>query len=315
MESSLEPKRRLAGAFIFWLARAWGLLPVGLAQRVGSVFGLLVDLVPNREREVATVNLAACYPAKAPAERQRLRRDNLIELGRLFAEMPAAWFKPPGYWDRRIDSRDFEAHARLLLAAGKGMIVAAPHLGNWEISLIACARARLGAIIAMYRPPRQPALEPVLMAGREKGGAKLVPATAGGVRAVHAALRRGYLVGILPDQSPKIVDGRGAGVFAPFFGIPAFTMTLVSRLARRSGAPVVFIFAERLPRGRFRIRWCDAPAGIDGDDPVLAATALNAGVEQCVRLRPEQYLWSYKRFAPAPRGGRSLYARKRKARP
>lgn len=313
MESSLDPKRRLAGALILWLARAWSLLPVSLVQKIGSLFGVLSDVVPNRERDVATVNLAACFPEKAPEERRRLRRQVLVELGRLLFEMPAAWFKTPDYWETRIDSREFAVHAKSLLAAGKGLIVASPHLGNWEISLIAAAP--LGRITAMYRPPRQPVLEPLLMAGREKGGAKLVPATAGGVRTVHAALRRGHLVGILPDQSPKIVDGRGAGIFAPFFGHPAFTMTLVSRLARRSGAPVVFIFAERLAGGRFRIQWCDAPAGIDSAEPVHAATALNAGIEQCVRRRPEQYLWTYKRFAPAPPGARAFYSRKRKARP
>ena len=305
--------QRLAGTLILWLARSWSLLPVSLAQRIGVLFGLVVDLFPNRERDVAAINIAACFPDEAPADRKRLRRRVLAASGRLFCEMPATWFKPLSYWDKRVDSAGFEAHARTLLEAGKGLLVAAPHLGNWEITLIILTR--IAPVTAMYRPPRQQALEPLLMAGREKGGARMVPATGGGVRAVHAALRRGDIAGILPDQSPKIADGRGAGVFAPFFGIPAFTMTLVSRLARRSGAPVVFVFAERLRNGRYRIRWCDAPAGIDGEEPAVAAAALNAGVEQCVRRRPDQYLWTYKRFAPAPPGSPWLYSRKRKARP
>lgn len=303
---------RLVGKLVLWLARAWSLLPVTLVQRIGNLFGLLADLIPNRERDVAGVNIAACFPDRPPDDQRRLRRDVLTASGALFCEMPAAWFKHLPYWKPRIDRAGFDAHARSVLAAGKGMIVAAPHLGNWEITLIVLAW--LSPVTAMYRPPRQPALEPLLMAGREKGGAKLVPATAAGVRAVHASLGRGEIVGILPDQSPKIAAGKGAGIFAPFFGIPAFTMTLISRLARRSGAPVVFVFAERLAGGRFRIHWCDAPTGVDAVDPGEAATALNAGVEQCVRRRPEQYLWTYKRFAPAPSGQRSLYSRKKNAR-
>jgi len=149
------------------------------------------------------------------------------------------------------------------------------------------------------------------MRGREKGGATLVPASARGVRAMHAALSRGEIVGILPDQAPKQAKG-GTGEYAPFFGVPAYTMTLVPRFARRIGAPVVFVFAERVGWGKFVLRWCEANEGIRAADDVEAVTALNAGVEQCVNRRPEQYLWTYKRFAPKPPSGKSVYSRRKK---
>lgn len=109
-------------------------------------------------------------------------------------------------------------------------------------------------------------------------------------------LRQGQVVGILPDQEPL----KDHGVFAPFFGIPVLTMTLVGRLVRRFEAEVVFGAAERTAKGKFRVRIIEAPEGLGDKDPVRAATQLNLGVEQCVRASPEQYTWSYRRFRTRP---------------
>jgi KDO2-lipid IV(A) lauroyltransferase len=109
----------------------------------------------------------------------------------------------------------------------------------------------------------------------------------------------------LPDQEPKADKG---SVFAPFFGVPAFTMLLVNRLARKTGARVVFLFAERLPGSKgYALHCLPAPEGIDSNDDAEAATALNLGVEQCVRICPEQYVWAYKRFRSQPDGSRHPY--------
>ena len=108
---------------------------------------------------------------------------------------------------------------------------------------------------------------------------------------------------ILPDQEPL----KKYGVTAPFFGVPALTMTLVSRILRRTGARALYVFAERRPAGRFRVRFLEAPDGLDDADETAAAERLNRGVEACVRLCPEQYLWSYKRFKTAPPGELTPY--------
>ena len=110
-------------------------------------------------------------------------------------------------------------------------------------------------------------------------------------------LLAGGVVGILPDQQPKA----GEGEFAPFFGTPALTMVLLSRLAQRTGATVLFAFAERLPRGTgFRIHIRPAPEGIADPDLPAAVAALNRGVEECVRIAPSQYQWAYKRYSIRP---------------
>ena len=115
-----------------------------------------------------------------------------------------------------------------------------------------------------------------------------------GVRTLYKRLAAGGVVGILPDQKPRA----GEGVHAPFFGTPAATMVLLPRLARRTGASVLFAFAERLPRGSgYRLHFLPAPEAIADEDLDVACAALNRGVEDCVRLAFAQYQWTYKRWS------------------
>ncbi len=187
-------------------------------------------------------------------------------------------------------------------APGKGLIVLSPHLGAWELAGLHLARQ--GPTAIFYKPQRY--LDDLILAARRRSGAALAPITVKGIRVLVQALERGDYVGVLPDQEPK--EDKGA-CFAPFFGVPAFTMLLVNRLARRTGAPVIFMFAERLPAAAgFCIHCIPAPEGIDSDDDLTAATALNRGIEQCVRTCPEQYVWPYKRFRRRPEGQAGFYS-------
>jgi KDO2-lipid IV(A) lauroyltransferase len=148
--------------------------------------------------------------------------------------------------------------------------------------------------------------DPVSARGRGRLGGTPVPTDGGGVKALLAALKRGELVGILPDHDPP----EGAGKFAPLFGLPAHTMDLGPKLAARSGAPVNFIVAERLSWGRgFRFHVVPAPADIA--DAQTGAAAVNRGLETCIRRWPAQYWWSYKRFRRRPPGAPDPYARRR----
>jgi KDO2-lipid IV(A) lauroyltransferase len=225
-----------------------------------------------------------------------------MELGRTLGETLAIWLGPQARLAGLIREVRGEELLREAVAQGRGVIVCAPHLGSWEM-----AGLWLGAhfpMTSMYQPPRVEALEVEVRRARERTGARLVPTDAGGIRALYQALREGKVIGILPDQSPRDKESP----FAPFFGIQTRTPTLVSRFAARTGARVFFTFAERLPRGRgFRLHLLEGPSGIDDPDPVRAATALNAGVERCVRIAPAQYQWSYKRFRSRPRGEAALY--------
>jgi KDO2-lipid IV(A) lauroyltransferase len=146
-------------------------------------------------------------------------------------------------------------------------------------------------ITVMYRPPKIRALDAVMRVGRSRGNAMTsVPADMGGVRAMLKALRRGEAIGVLPDQVP----GVGEGEWVPFFGRPAYTMTLLARMSEKTGAPVFLCFAERLPGGRgYRFSAEPLPAAQASESPLRA---LNRAIEQMVRRRPEQYLWGYNRY-------------------
>jgi KDO2-lipid IV(A) lauroyltransferase len=147
-------------------------------------------------------------------------------------------------------------------------------------------------------------LEALIHASRGRLGARLVATTPQGVRALLQALQTNEVLGILPDQDP----GREAGLFAPFFGLPANTMTLVSRLAMKTGAVILLTYAERLPRGRgYKLHLESLPKLVSEGPLELSVAALNAAVEQAVRRLPEQYLWSYKRFKRRPPGEAKFY--------
>ena len=183
-------------------------------------------------------------------------------------------------------------------------------MGNWEVALRnLTTRIR---VTALYRQPKMEGLDQFIRDGRSRSGANLVPANIQGVKSLYAALKNREIMAILPDQQPK-GTGDKWGVFAPFFGQSALTMLLVNRLARKTGAPVLFWYAERLPGARgFRLNCLEAPEGIADPDPLVAAAALNKGLEACIRRCPDQYLWSYKRFSRQPEGGGSPYPRVRR---
>lgn len=265
--------------------------------------GWAMALLPTRARWVTRVNLALCSSELDARERARLARRSLIETGKAMAETGALWLRSRERILGWMRGTVGEEHLRAALATGRGIIFAAPHLGAWE--MVGLYLSHHYPMTSLYRPPRLAGMEALSRQGRQRLGAHLVPTDVSGVRALYRALERGEMVGILPDQEP----GVGAGVYAPFFGVPAWTMVLLPRLLQRSGAPVVFVWAQRLSWGRgYVLHFSPPPMALAGPQEA-AARALNAGVEQCVRACAQQYMWSYKRFRTRPAGEPSLYRR------
>jgi KDO2-lipid IV(A) lauroyltransferase len=294
---------------ILLLVKAASRLPLWLAQWFGVLLGRLSCMIPNRECENARINLEICFPELSDKERERLLCRSMVENAKTLMEAPGTWLGDPGRWVSRIDPQGGSEVLKSLLARGRGVIIAAPHIGNWEAGVHFLAG--VAPITVLYRPPRQEGMEEIVKKGRAGSGARLVPTNASGVKALFGALRAGEMVAILPDQQPKSKEG-GAGVFAPFFGHPALTMVLVNRLAKKTGAAVIYVITERLPAAKgYRMHWVQAPEGMDDADPERAAAALNQGIEACVRRLPEQYQWSYKRFKATPDDGPSIYKTKR----
>lgn len=187
-------------------------------------------------------------------------------------------------------------HVEAALAKGHGIVFVTPHLGSYDIAGRYISSRLPFPLTAMYRPPKLAWLEPVMQAGRARGKGKTAPATGAGVRVLMKALKSGEATIILPDQVP----GNGEGVWAPFFERPAYTMTLVPRLAQISGVETLFFVGERLPGGQgFRVH-IEQPAQAFSGDKEQDATQLNAQVEALIRRFPSQYLWSYNRYKCPP---------------
>ncbi len=274
-------------------------LPLPLIHRLGAGVGVIVARWPNRQRRNAMMNIALCLPQLTRAEQLRIRDRNLREFGKTYFEIGYLWLRPAEQVLSLV--REVRGSELLRRQGGKGLIVLSPHIGAWELAGLYLAAQ--GPTAIFYKPQKY--LDDMIRAARARSGAELAPITSKGIRVLVQALERGDYVGILPDQEPKADKG---AVFAPFFGVPAFTMLLVNRLARRTGAPVIFMFAERLEDASGFILHCiRAPEGIDSADDVEAATALNRGIEQCVLTCPEQYLWPYKRFRRRPEGALKVY--------
>lgn len=282
-------------------------LPLAWLRALGSGVGWILYRIDGREAYNARVNLALCFPELDTAAREALLRTSLRETGKTYLEMAKIWFDRRTCWPDLLDSNGLDVLMGDLRARGKAFILAGPHQGNWEMAGQMCGHVNM-PLTALYRPPRRAVLERIIVEGRRRSGGAVEPASRKGVAAMNSALRRAEGVFILPDQLPKSKDS--AGVYAPFFGHPALTMTLINRLAHKHDAVVIFYFAERLPGAQgFRARYFLGEAAISGADVMAGVAALNRGVEACVRLCPSQYQWTYRRFDIPPDGQRGPYHR------
>ena len=272
---------------VLGLARLLALLPLCVLHRLGALCGRLVYLLAPRYRRFLSTNLRAAGFAETA-----LMRQAIAEAGKGLLELPAIWLRPHATvagWVAEVTGWDLVEAA---LARHRGIIFITPHLGCFEITAQYYAyRAPAGApLTALYRPPKSKAVEPLMLAGRDRPNLRLASADLKGVRVLLRALKRGEAIGILPDQAP----GVGEGEWAEFFGRPAYTMTLAGRLAESSGAQTILAYAERLPRGRgYHLHLQPMPAPLAGESP---ARTLNRALEGLIRLCPAQYGWGYNRY-------------------
>ena len=287
--------RPIQSTLILWTVAVLAKLPYRLARLIGHAAGLASSFIPTREHRVTARNIDWCFPEWKEQERRKLIRSSLVEDGRNLFESGAVLKWPLA----RLKELEVEAEGEELLRAavssGRGAILLLPHLGNWEM-LMPFLTPRY-PFVSLYRPPKLRGLERFLVESRERfASCEMVASGPGGLKKLYRSLEEGRLIIILPDQEPV----ERSGVFAPFFGVPALTMTLVQRLTRKLGCPSVFAWPHRTAEGRFRVRFREPPEGLGDPDPIVAATRLNEGVESCVRTCPEQYTWSYKRFRTRP---------------
>jgi len=269
---------------LVWLLRLLARLPLRWLHAAGAVLGWITYGLSPAYAARMRDNLYASGVCAGPTECKPLLREVIAETGKAVTELAAVWFGRDELISRLVRCDTWHV-VEGALRAGRGILFLTPHLGCFEIAALYAAQ-RL-PITVLYRPPKLAFVEPAMIAGRGRFNATVAPANLRGVRLLYKALTRGQAVGLLPDQAP----GVGEGVWADFFGRPAYTMTLVARLRRSTGAAVIMASAERLPRGAgYCVRFEEVTAG-RLDEP-----ALNRVIEDVVRRCPAQYLWSYNRY-------------------
>ncbi len=277
-------------------------LPLRMTHGIGSLLGLLLMYWPNRLKNTARINLRLCYPRLSEAERRQLCRRCLQESGKTLLEIGAMWRLPRETLLGKITATHGETAFRQAIAENKGVVVIAPHLGCWE--LVGLYVSTLGPMTSLYRPPKYSELDDTYRRSRQRFGARLVPTHVHGIRQLYRALAAGEIIGILPDQDA----GRHGGLAVPFFGVPAYTMTLLPRLLQKSAATAFFVWAERLAAGRgYRLHFIPAHQALYDPDLKTAVTALNTQLQECINRAPAQYQWTYKRFKTRPPGMPPLY--------
>lgn len=272
------------------LFRLIAALPLATVQAIGGALGRMIYWLSPTYRRRLVANLAQAGYTEAALIREAARG-----AGRQSLETPWIWMRPRADITRIVEVANMEV-ADVALAEGRPIMFLTPHLGSFELSAqfysAFRSEARSRPMTVLYRIPRKAILRDVVESGRAADGLHLAPADLKGVRMLMQALRSKEVVGILPDQVPS----RGEGVWAPFFGRWAYTMTLPARLARQFGAIVIFVYGERLATGagyRIHLKRLDQP--FSGDHAADAAL-LNRGLEQLIRDCPQQYLWGYNRY-------------------
>ena len=283
---------------ITFILRGFAKLPLPIIHHLGAFLGWCLGLFAPKFPKRIAQNLRMSMPSINDVELNLLVKSNIKESGKAVLETFAIWF-------RRLDElKPWFAqctgwqHVDAGFKAGRGIIFLTPHLGCFEITSLYYGQFQ--PITVLYRPPRQAWLMPFISAGRARGGVTLAPANAQGVKQLLQALKRNEAIGILPDQAPLT----GEGDWAPFFGRPAYTMSLASKLAQKTGAQVLMAYGERLSKGRgYHIHIRPIPAG-----GIATPSLLNAQIEQTIQQCPAQYTWAYDRYKVRAESSHKLHS-------
>ena len=279
---------------MLWLFRFFSLWPLAVLHAVGGAMGWLTWALSPGYRKNFRANVAQ---AGLPFE---LARPAIAEAGRFVAELPKLWLRPRAQSCLSNVRIEGQHHAEQAFAQGRGVIFFGPHCGSFELGPQALAEL-YGPITAIYRPARKAWLARLERLARDRDKLTVVPAGLSGIRQMHKCLKANQAVALLTDQVPP----EGLGLWAPFFGRPAYTITLPARLALQTGAALLPVSCERLPRGQgYFLKIWPAVAGLQASeqsdtvraDMLQAVTLVNQSIEAIVLSQPGQYRWGYARY-------------------
>jgi len=268
------------------LSKLLSRLSLPTIHRMGKTLGSLLHLLTPNTARIQRENIRQSGLCKSEAELERMIKVNIAETGKAILETLAIWEWSEQEALSKVQSvRDWHLVDEALVR-GKGLIFLTPHLGCFEITSIYYGHYH--PVTVLFRPPKKSWIAPMISAGRTKGKVKLAPANTAGVRLLMQALKNNEAIGILPDQNPAA----GEGEWAPFFGKPAYTMSLASKLAEKTGATVIMVYGERLADGEGYIVHFSKLE----DHAIATPTLLNQAIEAQIKQCPSQYYWNYHRY-------------------
>lgn len=280
-----------------WL-RALARLPLPLLRTAGWLLGAALFVGGTARRRVVARNLALCFPHAGRWQRARWAWCTFIRFGQAFVDRVWLWHGPAALVARRVR---LQGELELLRQPGP-VLVFAPHFMGLDAAWSRLTQAIERPWAGMYAPQPGARLDAWVSRGRQRFGRPLTISRRQGLRALVRALREGYAVYLLPDMDL----GAEAAVFVPFFGVPAATVTSLSRLAALGQAPVVPVIAH-LHRHGYTVRVLPPLAGFPSGDDVADAARMNAELQRWIEPDPAQYHWLHRRFKTRPPGAPPLY--------
>lgn len=272
-------------------------LPLSFLQVIAKFWGAVLYWLPTRVKRRTRKNLSVCFPTKSKKQINQLTHESLNHTAATALELGKSWILPIAETLKMVVDSEGESIFRDAVNSDDGVILLAPHLGNWEVlGFYLCADIES---TWLYQPPKLKQLDHLITRTRSRSGISMSPTNNLGVSRIFKALKRGEVVGVLPDQVPS----REGGQFAPFYGQPALTMTLISKLVHKTGAKVFCGFAKRLPEAKgYKIIVEEAALGVYKDNLDESLAALNSTIESSINKAVEQYQWEYTRFRKTPDG-------------
>jgi KDO2-lipid IV(A) lauroyltransferase len=289
-----------------WLAlvflRTVALLPLPLIWLIGATFGELLYLLMRGRRHITRTNIRACFPQLDRRAQRRLVRAHFRAFTQAALATPIAWWGTARRLKRLVRMPGIE-HLERALAEKQPVILLVAHFVAIELGGVALAPDHF--VIDLYKRPRNRFFDYLIRQRRRRFGGLLVERREG-IKPVIRGIRQGGVFFYLSDQD----QGRDGAVFAPFFGIPAATLTALSRLAQLTGALVIPAHARQLPWGRgYELAFQPPLENFPSDDLLADTTRMNRIIEDAVRAMPEQYFWSHRRFKTRPEGETDFYRR------
>ena len=281
---------------LVWLLR---LLPLAVLAPLGRGVGFLLYLLGRERREVVLTNLRLCFPHWSEADRDRIARAHFQVFGRSVLEHGILWWSSKERVQRLVRIEGIE-HWQAV--AHRPVIWFAPHFVGLDMGGARIITEWRG--VSVYSHQKDPLFDRILLHGRTRFVTPVLFSRQDGIRSIVKAMRKGLPFYYLPDMD---FGGRDS-VFVPFFGVPAATITGLSRIARLAGAVVVPSVTRQLPgTGGYVLTFYPAWRDFPSEDVAADTRRMNAFIEERVLEMPEQYYWLHKRFKTRPPGEAKFY--------